>query len=177
MAKALLPIPVKYFVAILYHDPKALQAAKETITHIWGPLDFEGTDHRFDVSDYYQAEMGAPLQRRLIFFETLLPPAEIVDIKLRCNDIEKTLAVDRNRTVNLDAGYMDHNKVILASAKEAGQKIYLDSGIYADIMGRYEKGRYRPFDWTFPDFRDGRYDEEFLAVRRIYLAQRKGVIE
>ncbi|SVB30176.1 uncharacterized protein METZ01_LOCUS183030 [marine metagenome] len=121
--------------------------------------------------------MGAPLQRRLIFFETLLPPAEIVHIKLRCNDIENTLAVDRNRTVNLDAGYMDHNKVILASAKEAGQKIYLDSGIYADIMGRYEKGRYRPFDWTFPDFRDGRYDEEFLAVRRIYLAQRNGLIE
>ena len=75
------------------------------------------------------------------------------------------------RTVNCDAGYLDHNKVVLASAKEAGQKVYLDKGIYADLAGRYKNGAYRPFEWSFPDFKDGRYDKELLAIRALYLKQ------
>ena len=72
--------------------------------------------------------------------------------------------------MNLDPGYLDHNKILLASAKEEGQKVYLGDGIYADLMGRYSGGRYQPFDWTFPDFRDGRYDDELGEVRRQFLA-------
>ena len=173
MAQTNPPFPIKYFVAILYHTPDALNAALQALTDAWGAFDFEGEDHLFDVTEYYAPEMGTPLYRRLVVFEKLMEPTALVDMKLRCNDIEDALAVDGKRIVNLDAGYLDHNKVVLASAKEAGQKIYLDRGIYADLVGRYQGGRYQPFDWTFPDFRDGRYDPEILAVRRIYLQQMK----
>jgi hypothetical protein len=115
--------------------------------------------------------MGTPLYRRLVAFKQLLPPTELVDMKLRCNEIEDALAQDGNRIVNLDAGYLDHNKVVLASAKARGQKIYLDKGIYADFVGHYKSGRYQPFDWTFPDFKDDRYERELLAIRQIYLQQ------
>jgi hypothetical protein len=40
---------------------------------------------------------------------------------------------------------------------------------------RYRDGKYRPFEWTFPDFRDGRYDLELNAIRRIYMAQLKSL--
>ena len=173
MAQTNPPFPIKYFVAILYHTPEALNAAEQALTDVWGAFDFEGEDHLFDVTEYYAPEMGAPLYRRLVVFEKLMEPTALVDMKLRCNEIEDALAIDGKRIVNLDAGYLDHNKVVLASAKEAGQKIYLDRGIYADLVGRYSGGRYQPFDWTFPDFRDGRYDPEILAVRRIYLQQMK----
>ena len=96
-------------------------------------------------------------------------------MKLLCNGIETELSRDGKRTVNLDAGYLDHNKVLLASAKEAGQKIYLDKGIYADLAGRYKGGHYQPFEWSFPDFRDGRYDGELLKMRSVYLKQLKKV--
>jgi hypothetical protein len=49
----------------------------------------------------------------------------------------------------------------------------LDQGIYADLAGRYKNGRYQPFEWSFPDFKDGRYDEELGAMRSLYLAQMK----
>ena len=171
MAHTQAPFPLKYFVAILFHTPDALAQGKAALTATWGALDFEGADHVFDVTAYYAPEMGAPLFRRIVSFAALMPPTLLVDMKLRCNDLEDALAQAGKRIVNLDAGYLDHNKAVFASAKEAGQKIYLDRGIYADFIGRYQGGRYQPFDWTFPDFRDGRYDRELLAIRKIYLQQ------
>ncbi len=173
MAHTYAPEPMKYFVAILFRTSEALAAGKQELIAVWGGFDFEGKDHPFDLTDYYEPEMGTPLYRRIIAFEQLLSPTELVEMKLRGNRIEDALAVAGKRIVNLDAGYLDHNKVVLASAKGFGQKIYLAKGIYADFVGRYEKGRYQPFHWTFPDFKDGRYDKELLAIRQSYLQQIK----
>lgn len=162
---------MKYFVAILFQTSEALETGKQAISEVWGELDFEGNDHHFDVTSYYEPEMGAPLYRRLVSFKALMPPTLLIDMKLCCNEIEDAFVRAGKRIVNLDAGYLDHNKVVLASAKSAGQKIYLDNGIYADFVGRYKAGRYQPFDWTFPDFRDGRYDQELLTIRQNYLEQ------
>ena len=173
MAQPEEPLPVKYFIAVLYRDRKYFRQAKEALTSRWGHLDFEGGDHLFDSTDYYEPEMGTPLFRRLLSFEQLYPPTLIVDMKLECNAIERGLVLEGKRTVNLDAGYLDHNKFLLASAKEAGQKVYLDRGIYADLSGRYKAGKYRPFEWSFPDFKDGRYDAELLDIRALYRRQLK----
>jgi hypothetical protein len=171
MAEILPPRPVKFFVAALFVDESELSAAKHIMTGAWGPLDFEGTDRAFDVSNYYETEMGTHILRRFLSFQAPMSPDELVTVKIRCNQIEEDLSVDGKRTVNLDAGYLDHNKIILASAKEEGQKIYLGQGIYADLMGRFGAGHYQPFDWTFPDYRDGRYDEELRKVRMLLLRQ------
>ena len=171
MAQTHAPEPLKYFVALLYRDSEALEAGKRELVTRWGLLDFEGADHKFDITNYYEPEMGAPLFRRLVSFELLRPPPELVGIKLGCNEIEDALDIAGKRRVNLDAGYLDHNKVVLASAKGRGQKIYLNNGIYADPVRFYKDGRYQPFHWTFPDFKDDRYDQELLAIRRIYLQQ------
>ena len=165
--------PVKYFIAVLYRDTAHLAKLTYELEQRWGTLDFEGTDHPFLITDYYEAEMGKPLFRRLISFTQLFSPQLLVDMKLECNAIENALRENSNRTVNCDAGYLDHNKIVLASAKAAGQKIYIDKGIYADLVGRYKNGAYRPFEWTFPDFKDGRYDAELSAMRASYLSCRK----
>jgi hypothetical protein len=171
MASTQPPPAVKYFIAVLFRDAGALNRARPLFVEQWGTIDFEGIDHPFDVTGYYGPEMGAPLFRRLLAFEKLAGPALLVEMKLACNAIENSLSVGGKRIVNCDAGYLDHNKVVLASAKEAGQKIYLDKGIYADLAGRYKAGRYRPFEWSFPDFKDGRYDTELLQIRVLYLQQ------
>lgn len=173
MAKPENPVPVKYFVAVLFSASDYFSRGKKILQEKWGKLDLEGEPHLFEVTDYYQPEMGSPLYRTMVSFDELINPAEIVERKLGCNDIEERLASTNKRRVNLDAGYLDHNKVVLASAKEAGQKIYLGKGIYADLAGRYKAGRYQPFEWSFPDFKDGRYDRELLLIRKKYLEQLK----
>jgi hypothetical protein len=134
-------------------------------------VDFVGSRHPFDVTDYYEEEMGANLTRRIVAFSGPHCADVLVGGKLACIELEKGLSTEGKRTVNLDVGYLDHNKIVLASTKEAGQKIFIDSGIYADLVARYARGKYNPFEWTFPDFKDGRYDEEFATVRKLLLSQ------
>lgn len=169
MAAPQVPDAVKLFVAVLWHDATALERAHSRMQALWGPSDYVGPDRLFDATDYYVAEMGAPLYRRMIGFRELIAPEAIVEIKLAANALEVELTGPAGRSVNLDAGYLDHNKVVLASAKNAGQKIHLGRGIYADLVARYSHGRYQPFEWTFPDFKTGRYDDELAELRQRYL--------
>ena len=171
MAKAQAVDPVKLFVAILWAPSGPLQDAMENLTGVWGEIDFAGADHPFDITDYYESEMGKGLNRRLVSFLRLTPPDVLAGAKHACNDIEDRLAGSAGRRINLDIGYLDHNKIILASFKGAGQKIYLRDGVWADLVARYREGRYSPFEWTFPDFRDRRYDQELLKIRRVYMQQ------
>ena len=165
------PDPVKLFVSILWSDENALDRAIDQLSKKWGETDFSGRDYPFDITDYYEPEMGKGLKRRIISFDRLVTPEIIREAKLFCNEIEENLKNNSGRQVNLDIGYLDHNKVVLASAKAAGQKIYLGDGIYADLIARYAQGKYRPFEWTFLDFKDGRYDQELGEIRSRYMMQ------
>ncbi|MDR1727273.1 MAG: DUF4416 family protein [Acidobacteriota bacterium] len=167
--------PVKLLVAVLWAREDALRESVRRMEAAWGVIDYSGPDHPFDLTDYYEPEMGAGLRRRLVSFRELFPPGRIGDAKCAANGIEDALASGGGRTVNLDVGYLDCNKVVLASFKGAGQKIYLGDGAWADMVARYRDGRYQPFEWSFPDFKDGRYDAELNAVRETYRRQLKGM--
>ncbi|MDM7997875.1 MAG: DUF4416 family protein [Acidobacteriota bacterium] len=174
MAKPQDADPVKLFVAVLWAAPDSLRRAMEMLCTHWGEIDFEGADYPFDSTDYYLPEMGFGLKRRLISFLKPVPADCLISAKHICNDIEDQLSGEKGRSVNLDVGYLDHNKIVLASFKGAGQKIYLKDGVWADMVARYREGRFCPFEWTFPDFRDGRYDREFIHIRQVYLKQLRG---
>jgi hypothetical protein len=171
MAKPQEADPVKLFVAALWARPEALGSAIEELGSYWGEIDFTGDDHPFDTTDHYEPEMGRNLNRRIISFRKLVPPDILPEAKHICNQIEDRLAGTNGRQVNLDVGYLDHNKIVLASFKAAGQKVYLKDGVWADLVARYRQGKYRPFEWTFPDFRDDRYSNELLRIRWAYLRQ------
>lgn len=173
MAQPTLVPPVKYFIAIL-QGAKVPARLFNVLEAAWGRIDFQSQQYSFDQTKYYEAEMGPDLQRQVITFAELRSPEELASAKLKCNEIETQLArSDSHRAVNLDIGYLDHNKIVLASAKGLGQKIYLSKGIYADLVARYKHGRYQPFEWTFPDFKDGRYDADLALIRQMYLNQIK----
>ena len=167
--------PVKLVVAVLYSDPEALARSLEGLRSRRGDIDHQGAARAFNLTDYYEEEMGGGLERTLLSFDAPASPGELVNLKHECIELERSLAASSGqRTVNLDPGYLDHGKLVLASLKPAGQKIYLARGVYADLVARYGGGRYQPFEWTFPDFSAGLYDEELGAIRRRYLEQLRG---
>jgi hypothetical protein len=165
--------PVKYFIGALYSSEPLLKTAIEMGTACLGRIDRASNSFLFEWTDYYEAEMGKPIHRQLFSFEKLMPPDFLAAAKLFTNEIEQQLAVEGKRKVNLDIGYLDYDKVVLASAKYGIHKIYLDKGIYADLALHYEKGKFNPYPWAFLDFQSAEYNPFLLRVREIFKTQTK----
>ncbi len=167
------PQPVKYFIGALFSDRKLLEQAQLLCTTKIGKINVSGEAFPFKDTDYYNSEMGTPIYRLFFSFESLMSPGELAKLKNLCNEIEDQLRQEGSRKVNLDIGYLDFHKMILASAKYNGQKIYLGQGIYADLTLIFEKGTFRSVENTFPDFRSGVYNDIFLGFRNTYKTQLK----
>jgi len=165
------PQPVKFFCGVLYSNEALLSRAAEGLQEKFGAIDYKSSLYPFAVTDYYVPEMGRPIIRCFWSFQPLVSPKILAGSKIICNRLEELLAVGGRRKVNLDPGYMDYDKVVLASAKYNAHKIYLDLGIYADLTLRYEKGFYKPSEYAFPDFKSGMYNEVFLHIRARYKGQ------
>ena len=165
------PQPVKFFCGVLYSDEMLLQRACEHLQAHFGLIDYKSPLFPFQATDYYIPEMGSPIVRCFWAFHDLVNPKILAESKLYCSQVEEALAIAAKRKVNLDPGYMDYDKVVLASAKYNSQKIYLDLGIYADVTLYYERGFYRPSEYAFPDFKSGSYNDVFLNIRAKYKGQ------
>lgn len=170
MAKPQPPLPVKLFVAALYRDDNVLAQAQTRLQQAFGPTDYVSAAFPFEPGAYYTAEMGSPLHRIFYSFRELIDPGQLVECKLATNEIEEELTTEGRRRVNLDAGYLDYGKVVLASMKHHNQKVYLGRGVYADMNLLYEKGHFKPLEWTFPDFREGLYELTLRHIRSLYKA-------
>lgn len=163
---------VKLFAAVLYRDESALEQALVSLAEVFSPVDSRGAPHPFDLTDYYEPEMGPGLSRMLVSFTALVSPTALAGAKHASAAVEDALRGDSgHRTVNVDVGHLDAFKVVLASFKARGQKLYLGRGVWADLTLTYAKGHWRPLEWTFPDFRDGRYDAGLLAIRERFKVQ------
>ena len=175
MSEQGVPDPVKAFVALLSNDPQQTQQALDLLAQRWGALDSTISDERFDFAHtgYYQKEMGPGLARSFAAFDALIDPGRLAELKNLCAEIEVQLSRQGDRRVNLDPGYLDYNKLVLASYKFGGQKIYLRDGVYADMVLLYDKGRFEPFLWTFPDFKGQDYEQVLQQLRRRYKQQRR----
>jgi hypothetical protein len=162
------PTPVKVICGILYSDTELLERAILACEREFGPIDYRSDAWPFDITDYYDGEMGSPIERIFISFLKLADPGELAGWKHITNRIETKLAVDGQRKVNLDIGYLDFDKLVLASAKYNGQKVYLGQGIYADPTLHYSKGQFEAYFSAFPDFKDDRYYGALLEIRERY---------
>jgi hypothetical protein len=96
--------------------------------------------------------MGAPLFRRMLSFQEHIRQNGLVDVKLATNGIEREYAVGNKRRVNLDPGYLVHERFVLATGKNYSHRIYLDRGIYADLTLVYRRGAFEALPWTYPDY-------------------------
>ena len=172
MGKISPPHKVKLFVGMLSQDAALFEELKNRLQDIYGPVDLEGPVWSWEHTKYYEKEMGAGLKRQFIFFERLINPGEIAEIKLRTDELERLyLSEQGGRRINLDPGYLDTAKVVLASTKDFSHRIYLDKGIYAEVTLMYSGNSYQTLPFTFPDYRTEEYLELFKKARGVYKRQ------
>jgi len=165
--------PVKYFCGIIGKNVDIINHAREELVGLMGRIDQESELIPFDFTDYYTEEMGSGLIRQFVSFHELMSPAKLAEIKLATNLIEDKFAakagVKMNRVVNLDPGYITAANLILATTKDFSHRIYIGEGIYAEVTLIFKKSGCVFFDWTYPDFKSGKYMGFFQELRRRYM--------
>jgi len=100
-------------------------------------------------------------------------PEGLAGIKHRTNLLESELAVEGRRGVNLDPGIVNDSRLILATTKDFAHRVYLGSGIYAEVTLIFKDGAFRPQEWTYPDYKSREALEFVLRARERYLVQRE----
>jgi hypothetical protein len=171
------PLPVKLFMGVITSIPEIVPEAKARLSGLFGAVDLESEVYPFDFTHYYDEEMGTPLRRCFFSFSELIEPSAIADVKIRTNDLEQTFALENpavKRPMNLDPGYLENAKIVLASTKNYYHRILVSQGIYAEVTLHFEAGRWQSFPWTFPDFRTDRYNGFFTSLRNLYRRQLNG---
>lgn len=166
-----LPEPVKLVVSILGGDVALLEEAEAALQEAFGPVDYRSGLFPFHHTAYYEPEMGPDLKRRIVAFQRLVDPGDLPAIKRRTNALEGWWTVEGKRRVNLDPGYVDLGKLVLASTKNHAHRIYLGQGIYAEVTLHYRGGRFQPWPWTYPDYASEEYCRLFGEIRALYQAQ------
>jgi len=168
MSRSVNPAPVLRLCSCLTSRRELLARVEEELTRTFGPMALTSPAFSFEISDYYEREMGVGLERRWYVFQELFGAEELPAFRLATATIEEAHAMDGRRRVNLDPGYLDLGKLVLASLKEAPDKIYLGRGVWAHTCLRYRDGGFTAPDHSFPDFRDGRFDGFMGEARRLY---------
>ncbi len=164
--------PVKLIVGMLSQSERLFAAAREQTPTKWGTIDIVGEVMEFDFTDYYFKQMGAPLLRQFVSFDRLIDPGDLAQIKHQGNtwedelaQIESGQALAVERPINLDPGYVEQSKLVLATTKNYSHRIYIGEAMYAETTLRYHQGRWDTWPFTYPDYGSGAYFEFLTKVR------------
>lgn len=167
------PQPAKYFIAFLVADLTVLAAVEAEVLVTLGKIDGRGAVAAWHESKFYESEMGDRLWRGFWSLQSLRSPKALAAAKLQTQAIEDKFRdpVSGGRRVNLDPGYLDMLKVVLASTKNANPRIYLNSGIYAEVTLFYHHGAFHGLAYTYRDYLTPQATEFLKRARSTYVEQ------
>jgi len=170
MAEATAPPDVKLICGMISAYETLFDEAADRLAEVFGPVDLISEVMDFSFTHYYDRQMGQPLQRRFVSFAAPIRPEALVDAKWITNAFEKDFASRFGprppRPMNLDPGYIEPSKLVLASMKNFSHRIYLGRSVYAEVTLIYHKGRWDALPWTFPDYASPLYHPFFSRVRQ-----------
>ena len=171
------PKPAKLVIGLIMQDRSLFEPLAVELSAGYGPVDIVSSWMPFDYTTYYEPEMGTPLYRRLLAYKNLIDQDNLAEIKLTTNRLEQTVLQNGRRRVNIDPGYLLYERFVLASGKNFTHRIYIGSGIYADLTLIYQRGGFEKLPWTYPDYADEPMLAFLTQVRNKYALDLKGTNE
>ena len=164
--------PVKIVCGVIHKEEAWYAKVRDILSGEWGRVDLESPAFPFDLTEYYEAEMGPRLVRRFMSFVRLVPPESLPDLKRRTIELEEALrreAGAAGRPANIDPGYLTASALVMATAKEFSHRVPLGRGIYAHLELLFTKTGTKALDWTYPDIRREACVRFLREVRAAYL--------
>lgn len=165
----------KLIIGVIYHEKEILDRAMEILTREFGEIEDVSEVFSFskEFSSYYDDEIGGEGLRRIYSFKALVDPERQADIKTRTNEIETKFSVGGKRQINLDPGFINHGRLLLATTKETGFRIPLKDGIYTELTLFWARGGWQKLPWTYRDYQSELVQKFITRVRASYLAERR----
>ncbi|MBP7654128.1 DUF4416 family protein, partial [Candidatus Dependentiae bacterium] len=167
----ILPQKVKLIAGLLYNESVDSSEVLKILSDLFGKIDFSTAPYLFKYSDYYDKEMGQTKFRQFISFENLVEMDILPDIKIKTNEIECNFSTMDKRNINIDPGYIELGKLVLASTKNYTHRIYIGKGIFAEPTLQYFKKTYTSWPFSYPDYSDEFAVSFFNKVREKYKTQ------
>lgn len=165
----------KLIIGVIYHEKEILDKVMDILIDEFGEVDGMCEEFSFseEFSTYYDEEIGGEGLRRIYSFKKTVDPARQAEIKERTNEIEAQFSINGKRQINLDPGFINHGRLMLATTKAAGFRIPLKNGIHTELTLFYARGGWHKFPWSYRDYQSERVQQFLTEVRKKYLAQRK----
>ncbi|MDI6809265.1 MAG: DUF4416 family protein [Candidatus Eisenbacteria bacterium] len=163
------PNRVLIIAGLLSREEGLFGEAEERLKESFGQVLKRSEEFPFDFTQYYEREMGSQLLRCYLAFDKLVGPDDLPRLKEFGSSCERNFVVEGKRRVNIDPGYLDVLRVVLASGKDSPHRMYIGGGIYAEIEYLFIKGSYSPLAWTYPDYKSEQAISFFNSVRKSYL--------
>jgi hypothetical protein len=167
--------PEKLVMPILISRKWMRTSLLERLRSSYGPIDYTSIDLPFTFTRYYDEEMGTPITRFFVSFLRLVDPGTLSDIKKDTNQLENIFTEGGSRKVNIDPGLLNLSRFVLASSKDGSHRVALSDGVFAEVTLIYERGGYRPLEWTYPDYRSEEYLQILADIRKLYRAEVRNI--
>lgn len=169
--------PVKFFLGLIYSQEVSLWDLERELQKRFGIIDRKSPVLDFSgFTDYYAPEMGPKLFRSWWSLYKLQDPGMLPELKLISNQLEDEYlkaSEGTGRIVNIDPGYVNEARVVLASCKDFSHRVYLGKGIYGEVTLIYRGDGFKTVEWTYPDYQCPEALRYFQTLKEDYRKQIK----
>lgn len=157
--------------------PACFSWFEENSRAVFGKIALASEFFDFTETAYYRPSMGGDLKLRIYAFTPLISPDLLAQLKCQAIEMEKqaknALQLEQDRPINIDPGYLNGSKFVLASTKDGSHRISIGSGIFAEITLMYRYGAWVDSPWTYPNYRRQDYKDFLSQARQLILNPQK----
>jgi hypothetical protein len=167
------PAPVQPIVGLLAASTELLAEARTALADAVAPIALATVASPWMRSEYYRREMGAEIWRQYLALDALMGPHDLAELKRLTNQLEERWRGEGGRLVNIDPGYLDLLRVVLASTKDAAHRVAIAPGFYAEATLHFVQGHFVAWPYTYPDYAGDDAVDFFTLVRERWRTERE----
>ena len=167
------PVKANLTISVMFRDSSLLEETRGFLEKKYGVIDAVSEVYDFSsISPYYDPEMGNDIKKIVFSFKEPVSRDMLKDVKLFCVELEKKYSENGNRLVNLDPGLVTLENFILATGKNYSHRIYLGSGVFAEVTLMFgKKNVIKELPWSYRDYLYEPARSFLLEVRELYRAK------